>query len=58
MTKEIRRLVAEMCVGMFLYVLALGILAVIFRRGLAGMGFALGPIPAISASPAPMAEQP
>lgn len=44
MTKEIRRLVAEMCVGMFLYVLALGILAVIFRRGLAGMGFALGPV--------------
>ncbi len=44
MTKEIRRLVAEMCAGMFLYVLALGILAVIFRRGLAGMGFALGPV--------------
>ena len=44
MTKEIRRLVAEMCVGMFLYVLALGILAVIFRRGLAGMGFVLGPV--------------
>ena len=44
MTKEIRRLVAEMCVGMFLYVLALGILAVIFRRGLAGMGFALAPV--------------
>lgn len=44
MTKEIRRLVAEMCVGMFLYVLALGILAVIFRRGLAGMGFALGSV--------------
>ena len=44
MTKEIRCLVAEMCVGMFLYVLVLGILAVIFRRGLAGMGFVLGPV--------------
>lgn len=44
MTKEIRRLVAEMCVGMFLYVLALGILAVIFQRGLADMGFVLGPV--------------
>ena len=44
MTKEIRRLVAEMCVGMFLYVLVLGILALIFRRGLSGMGFAAGPV--------------
>ncbi len=44
MTKEIRRLVAEMCVGMFLYVLVLGGLAVIFRRGLAGMGFMLWPV--------------
>ncbi len=44
MTKEVRRLVAEMCVGMFLYVLVLGILAAVFRDGLAGMGFALGPV--------------
>ena len=44
MTREIRRLVAEMCVGMFLYVLVLGILALIFRRGLSGMGFAAGPV--------------
>lgn len=44
MTKEIRRLVAEMCVGMFLYVLVLGGLAVVFRRGLAGMGFMLWPV--------------
>ncbi len=44
MTKEIRRLVAEMCAGMFLYALMLGILAVIFRRGLAGIGFELPPV--------------
>ncbi len=44
MTKETRRLVAEMSVGMSLYVLALALLAVIFRSILAAAGFSLYPV--------------
>lgn len=44
MTASTRHLVFEMCMGMFLYAVVLGILATIFQRGLASMGFSLGPV--------------
>jgi len=44
MGSHLKRLVLEMSVGMFVYVLILGILAVIFENGLAGAGFSLGPV--------------
>lgn len=44
MTGSTRRLVLEMCCGMFLYVLILGIMSVVFRGALSSMGFAPGPV--------------
>lgn len=44
MSSHLRHLVLEMSVGMFAYVLVLGVLAVVFRNGLGSMGFALGPV--------------
>ncbi len=44
MTDSLKRTVAEMCAGMFLYVLLLGILAVVFRGPLASVGFSTGPV--------------
>ena len=44
MSNHLRRLVLEMSVGMFAYVLILGVLAVIFQNGLGSMGFLLGPV--------------
>lgn len=44
MSSHLRRLVLEMSVGMFAYVLILGVLAVIFQNGLGSMGFSLGPV--------------
>ena len=44
MSSHLKRLVLEMSVGMFAYVLILGALAVIFQDGLAGAGFLLSPV--------------
>lgn len=44
MSSQLRHLVLEMSVGMFAYVLVLGVLAVVFRNSLGSMGFALGPV--------------
>ena len=44
MSNHLRHLVLEMSVGMFAYVLILGVLAVIFQNGLGSMGFLLGPV--------------
>lgn len=44
MSRCLRNLVLEMSVGMFAYVLLLGILAAAFQHGLAGAGFRLGPV--------------
>ncbi len=44
MTASTRRLVFEMCMGMLLYVLVLCVLAAVFQKGLASMGFSLGPV--------------
>ena len=44
MSNHLRHLVLEMSVGMFAYVLFLGVLAVIFQNGLGSMGFLLGPV--------------
>lgn len=41
MSKETKRLVLEMCVGMFCYVLILGVVSVLFHERL---GFRLGPV--------------
>ena len=44
MSSSLKHLVLEMSVGMFAYVLILGVLAVIFQNGLGSMGFLLGPV--------------
>lgn len=44
MSRHLKYLVLEMSVGMFAYVSILGTLAVVFRNGLAGAGFLLGPV--------------
>lgn len=44
MSSHLKRLVLEMSVGMFAYVLLLGILAFLFQNGLAGIGFLLKPV--------------
>ena len=44
MSSHLKHLVLEMSVGMFAYVLILGVLAVIFQNGLGSMGFLLGPV--------------
>ena len=44
MTDNTKHLVFEMSIGMFLYVLVLGVLAVVFRGGLERMGFFLVPV--------------
>lgn len=44
MSNHLKHLVLEMSVGMFAYVLVLGVLAVVFQNGLAGAGFLLGPV--------------
>ena len=44
MNDNLKHLVLEMSVGMFAYVLILGILALIFQNGLAAIGFPLGPV--------------
>ena len=44
MSSHIRHLVLEMSIGMFAYVLILGVFAAIFHNGLEHMGFALGPV--------------
>ena len=44
MSNHLRHLVLEMSVGMFAYVLILGVLAIIFQNGLGSMGFLLGPV--------------
>ena len=44
MSNHLRHLVLEMSIGMFAYVLILGVLAVIFQNGLGSMGFLLGPV--------------
>ena len=44
MSNHLRHLVLEMSVGMFAYVLILGVLAVIFQNGLGSIGFLLGPV--------------
>ncbi len=44
MSSHLKRLVLEMSVGMFAYVLFLGVLAVIFRNSLAGAGVFLNPV--------------
>lgn len=44
MSSHLKHLVLEMVVGMFAYVLILGILAIIFQDGLAGAGFLLNPV--------------
>ena len=44
MEDSTKRLVLEMSIGMFLYVAVLGVLAFVFRQGLAGVGFELSPV--------------
>ena len=44
MSSSLKHLVLEMSVGMFAYVLLLGILAFLFQNGLAGIGFLLKPV--------------
>lgn len=44
MTDSTKHLVVEMTIGMFFYTVVLGILAVIFRKGLVHAGFAAGPV--------------
>lgn len=44
MTDSTKHLVFEMSIGMFLYVVVLGILAAVFRGGLASWGFQLYPV--------------
>ena len=44
MTDSTKHLVLEMSIGMFLYTLVLGILAVVFHSGLKRMGFLLLPV--------------
>ena len=44
MSSHLKHLVLEMSVGMFAYVLILGVFAAIFQKGLEHMGFALGPV--------------
>ena len=44
MEDSTKRLVLEMSIGMFLYVAVLGVLAYMFREGLAGIGFELSPV--------------
>ena len=44
MSNHLRHLVLEMSIGMFAYVLILGVFAAIFHNGLEQIGFALGPV--------------
>ena len=44
MSSHVRRLVLEMSVGMFAYVLLLGCMAAVFQKGLEAAGFLLGPV--------------
>ena len=44
MSSHLKHLVLEMSIGMFAYVLILGVFAAIFHNGLEHMGFALGPV--------------
>lgn len=44
MTDNTKHLVLEMSIGMFFYVMLLGVLAAVFRGGLEGLGFSLVPV--------------
>jgi len=44
MTDSTKHLVLEMSIGMFLYVMLLGVLAAVFHGGLENMGFSLIPV--------------
>ena len=44
MTDNTRHLVVEMSIGMLFYTVVLAVLAVVFKGGMAGMGFSTGPV--------------
>ena len=44
MTDNTRHLVVEMSIGMLFYTVVLAVLAVVFKGGMARMGFSTGPV--------------
>lgn len=44
MTDNTRHLVVEMSIGMLFYTVVLAVLAVVFKGGMARMGFSIGPV--------------